>query len=120
MPNYAIKCDSCKFHGDVFAKVAELDDRGRVLCPECGERAERDWSQKTVGAGGSAIAFNGERQTSMTEGFHPSEVGEARRMFGESHGACIQNDGTVRFKNRDEQRGYMKRKSEVYAHNHKL
>ena len=31
MPNYAIKCDSCKFHGDVFAKVAELDDRGRVV-----------------------------------------------------------------------------------------
>ena len=40
MPNYCIKCDGCNFHGDTFAKVAELDAKGRVLCPECGKRGE--------------------------------------------------------------------------------
>lgn len=120
MPVYSLHCQACNFHGDTFAKVAELDAKGRVLCPECGQRAEQDWSAKTIAPGGAARSFNGERQTSLTEGFHSSEVDEARRMFGETHGGCIQNDGTVRFKNREEQRGYMKRKAEVYAQNHKL
>jgi hypothetical protein len=104
----------------VFAKVAELDAQGRVLCPECGERAAQDWSTKTVGAGGAARSFHGGKQVSLMEGFHPSEVAEARQMFGEKHGQCIQNDGTVQFANREEQRGYAKRKAEIYAINHKL
>jgi len=120
VPNYAIRCASCRFSGDVFAKVAELDDQGRVLCPECGQRAEQDWSQKTIAPGGAAISFTGQRRASMTEGFHSSEVSEAREMFGEVHGSCIKDDGTVEFKNRDEQRGYMRRKAEIYSKNHQL
>lgn len=118
MPNYFIRCE-CGFHGDAFAKVAELKD-GRVPCPTCGQHAEQDWSQKTVALGGSAITFSGDRQQSITEGFHSSEVAEARQMFGETHGACIQSDGSVRFKNRDEQRGYMRRKAEIYSKNHQI
>lgn len=120
MPLYQCSCASCRFSGEVFAKVAELDDRGRVLCPECGERADQDWSTKTVGAGGAARSFHGGKQVSLMEGFHPSEVAEARQLFGEKHGQCIQNDGTVQFANREEQRGYAKRKAEIYAINHKL
>jgi len=120
VPIYSLRCDGCNFHGDTFAKVSELDAKGRVLCPECGKRAEQDWSTKTIAPGGAAVSFTGQRRQSLTEGFHSSEVDEARRMFGDTYGGCIQSDGTVQFKNRDEQRGYMKRKAEVYAQNHKL
>jgi putative FmdB family regulatory protein len=118
MPMYQLKCSGCQFSGEVFAKVTELDSKGRVLCPECGERAEQDWSKKTVSAGGAALSFHGGRQHSMTEAFHPSEVQEAREMFGERSGACIQNDGTVQFANRADQKAYMKRKAEIYARAH--
>jgi putative FmdB family regulatory protein len=120
MPLYQCSCKACRFSGEVFAKVAELDDKGRVLCPECGERAAQDWSTKTVGAGGAARSFHGGKQVSLMEGFHPTEVAEARQMFGEKHGQCIRDDGSVQFANREEQRGYAKRKAEIYAINHKL
>jgi hypothetical protein len=119
MPIYCLKC-KCGFHGDAFAKVVELDEQGRVLCPECGERAPQDWSNKTIAPGGSAVAFAGAKRQSMTEAFHSSEVAEARKLFGETCGACIRDDGTVSFKDRDEQRKYMKRKAEIYSKSHEL
>lgn len=111
MPVYPISCSKCHFNGDTFAKVAELDQDGRVLCPECGERAPQDYSRKQVGSGNRE--FHGKAQESVTEWFHPAEVAEARQTFGERAGQCIQDNGTVRFKDRAQQREYAKKRNEI-------
>jgi hypothetical protein len=104
MPIYPIVCGKCHFHGDTFAKVAEIDPDGCILCPECGTRAPQDYTRKSVGNGNRE--FHGKTQESITEWFHPTEVAEARRTFGDRAGACIQDNGTVRFKDRSQQREY--------------
>lgn len=108
---YPIACNKCHFHGDVFAKVADLDPDGCILCPECGSRAPQDYARKSVGSGNRE--FHGKTQESITEWFHPKEVAEARQTFGERAGQCIQDNGTVRFKDRAEQREYAKRRDEI-------
>jgi len=116
MPLYPIECEKCGFMGDVFCRVSDLDKQNRVKCPDCGEACSQNLGAKIIAPGGSAIAFSGERRHSVTEGFHSSEVGEARQMFG-AYGHCIKDDGSVSFTNRDEQRGYMQKKSDIYKKN---
>ena len=107
MPIYPIKCPCCHFAGDCFAKVAELDELGRVSCPECGERATQNYAAKTVGVG--VREFHGQSQESLVHAFHPAEVTEARETFGAEGANCIQNDGSVRFKNRAEQKQFARK-----------
>lgn len=94
MPTYPIKCDKCRFTGDVYAKVSELDAKGRLLCPECGERAEQDYGRKSLGVVGDDL--HGKRRNSVESGAMPHEVPELRRLYGDS-GKCWQNDGSVKF-----------------------
>lgn len=108
---YPIACNKCHFAGDVFAKVADLDPNGHVLCPECGHRAPQDYTKKNIANGNRE--FHGQTQESITEWFHPKEVAEARQTFGERAGQCIQDNGTVKFKDRAQQREYAKRRDEI-------
>lgn len=115
MPLYPIAC-SCGFRGDAFAKVAELQD-GRVKCPECGVHAEQEYARKTVASGNRE--FRGDAQESVTEGWHPDEVGRVQREMtadGDHDAAnCIRSDGSVWFKNRQEQQRYMRAKTRIWS-----
>lgn len=43
---------------------------------------------------------------SLVNGFHPKEVNRARRLMPK-YAECIKDDGTVRFRNRQEERGFV-------------
>jgi hypothetical protein len=116
MPIYPIKC-GCGFAGDVFARVMEMDSAGRILCPECGERAEQQYAQKRVSSGNRE--FRGDRQESITEGWHPDDVPRVQREMvanGDTEAAnCIRpTDGAVLFKNRQQQQAYMRAKARIW------
>jgi hypothetical protein len=106
MPLYDITCAACRFSGECYAKVAELDQSGRILCPECGERADQNYATKRVGVGNPA--FVGDRARSRTEGWHPSEVAEVRKILPERSAACVRDNGKVYFRDREEQRRYVR------------
>lgn len=91
MPIYPIKC-ACGFAGDVFSKVADLDAKGRILCPECGRRAEQVWEGRSVAVKGDEL--HGQARDILDLGCQPHEVPEVRRLFGES-GKCWKDDGSV-------------------------
>lgn len=102
MPIYPIKC-SCGFAGDIYAKISDLDSKGRLPCSTCGKRAEQDYSHKTVGVVGDDL--HGKRQRSIEAGCNPHEVPEARRLFGAA-GHCWQDDGSVRFRSKTDARDF--------------
>ena len=108
MPIYPVRCCSCSFRGDVVARVRDID---RLQCPECGGRAEQDYTQKRVH--NTNTRFTLKRQRSWAEGFTRKSAKEAQRLFGEKGGQCIQDDGTVLFKDRKEQEMYATRKAEL-------
>jgi len=112
MPLYDIRC-KCGYSGETFARVSELSPSNRVPCPKCASMADQVLIGKTFALGGAAKSFHGRRRHSITEGFHSTEVGEARQIFGDV-GHCIQDDGSVVFSDRAEQQKYMGRKAEVY------
>lgn len=109
MPQYPACCTVCGWTGDIVAPVREC---GSLKCPSCNEPASQDYARKGVPAVGNR-AFVGDRQISVTEGFHSGEVDEARKTYGADVGQCIQDDGTVRFPDRETQKRYMRRKAEV-------
>lgn len=117
MPVYQIICQTCGTKDEVYARVSELSRTdGGLKCPRCGNAAEQDWSSKNIGCGNPR--FTGLRQFSITEGWHPDEVGRVR-SFMASHGdesaaACIMDDGRVVFRNRSEQQNYMKAKARLW------
>lgn len=81
-------------------------------CPNgCGNECGQDYTKKLVGNGNRE--FHGENQVSIMEGWHPSEVGEARRGLGRA-GQYVQADGTVRFRSRLEQVEYAKAKRDLF------
>lgn len=109
MPIYPVKC-KCGFAGDVFAKVAEMDAEGRLLCPECGERAEQDYGSKSVGMVGDEL--RGTRRESVEHGCQPHEVPALRQMYGNA-GKCWQDDGSVKFADKSEAKSFFSAEREV-------
>lgn len=107
MPIYPLICSHCNFKGDSFARASDLDSKGRICCPKCGELADQNYAEKTVGVGNRE--FHGKTRESLEHAFHPSEVKEARETFGTEGANCIQADGSVRFKNRQEQRTFRRK-----------
>lgn len=114
MPIYPVKC-TCGYVGEAFAKVAELED-GKVPCPECGALAEQDYPSKRVFNGNRE--FRGKVQESITEGWHADEVGKVQREMaanGDADSAnCIDAEGNVRFKDRQQQQRYMDAKARIW------
>lgn len=114
MPIYPIKC-ACGFAGDVFAKIAEVKRyKGKVLCPECGDPAEQDYANKSVGFQGNEL--HGTRQESMDVQAQPHEVGKLRRLYGDI-GRCWQPDGTVKFKDKDDAKAFFRKDDEIRRQN---
>lgn len=98
-------CEKCGHQAEVFVKA---EDRWSRACTasECdgimrmgGGRAQRFYGNRR---------FAGEEAVSITEGFHPDEVGTARRHIGPECGQ-IRDDGTVEFADRGQQKRYMRR-----------
>lgn len=106
MPLYDITCAACRFSGECFAKSKELDQHGRILCPECGERAEQNYAAKRVGVGNPS--FVGDKARSRAEGWHPDEVAEVRKILPPGSAACVRDNGKVYFRDRQEQRNYVR------------
>jgi len=109
MPIYPIKCP-CGFAGDVFAKVSELDAKGRIICPECGERAEQVWSGRNVTVHGDE--YHGERRSCADGRLAPDEVKRGQKLFGEA-GASIQADGRVRFESKTAAKKFYRKEAEI-------
>lgn len=110
MPIYPIKCE-CGFKGDVVAKVEELARHGgKVLCPECGNPAEQDYSAKKIGA--SCDGLHGKRRDSVEVGANAHEVPKLRRLFGDS-GHCWQNDGSVKFESKTDATKFFRKEASL-------
>lgn len=106
---HALRCCHCSHEWSAPCERHEIFDQ---TCPSCGVvdveiprpvESVPIWD-KTVVSGNRQ--FFGEQANSLTEGWHPNEVGEVRSLLGDRYGACVQKDGSVRFSDRDEQRGY--------------
>ncbi len=111
MPTYPIKC-ACGYAGDAVARVRDMDQDGKVPCPECGQHAEQDYSRKTIN--NTNTRFTLTRQRSWAEGYNPRTAREAQRLFGDRGGQCIDPlTGVVTFKDRHEQQMYERRKREL-------
>lgn len=113
---YAVKC-SCGFVGDTFAKLGDMDSRGRVPCPKCGQHTDQDYSRKTISNGNRE--FRGKTQRSLTEGWCVDEVAQVQREMIEHGDVDAANmidpkDGSVSFKSREEQRKYMAAKARIW------
>lgn len=110
MPTYPIHPCACGCPDrEVFERAANSD---KLTCRACGGPVHQDYSAKGVPAIGNR-AFTGQRRMSFTEGFHPKEVGKARRAFGDRYGGCIQDSGEVHFTDRAEERGYKEKAAEI-------
>lgn len=57
--------------------------------------------------------FAGSERISISEGFHPSEVADARRTFGDISGVEIRSNGDVCFDDRASQRRYRQRREAI-------
>ncbi len=104
MPIYPTVC-AAGHKGEILARVSECTS---LKCPECGAPAQQDYAAKNIANGNRQ--FTGQTQESQTEWYHSTEVKEARAELGKS-GSCVQNDGTVKFKDRGQQRQYLKDKA---------
>lgn len=117
MPMYPIKC-GCGFEGDVFQTVAGLVAAdSKLACPECSAMCEQNYAAKTIALHGSCIMFTGVKKESMTEGFHPKEVQRARELMGDDLGGCIQDNGSVHFRDRDQRTKWDQKEAETKAIN---
>lgn len=72
MPNYALQC-GCGHRWETFARMAE---RSKLRCPECGGRAETDFS---AGCATVERTWHGAETRSMSLGVDPSQVDQAMR-----------------------------------------
>ena len=106
MPIYAVLCE-CGWRGEVFAP--RPCGPGKVECGGCGRvgGCRADWERQNVRLEHTLIGNEG---LSLAEGFDPTEVGEARQLFGGVSGVDISDDGDVRFSGLRAQREYLKRK----------
>jgi hypothetical protein len=93
---------SCGWTGSVCLKRAA---GWAAKCPECGkvEKPERPKAPRYYGD----RRFAGTERESVMHGFHPDEVGEARRLLP-AFQECIRDDGTVQFDSRKQERGFVK------------
>jgi len=90
---------------DVFCRASEFEN---LRCSCCGARVEQNYATKRVGVGGALVTFRGIRQESIRHFNDPAE----RERYG-SLGQCIQNDWTVRFNDREEERKFTRRTEEI-------
>ncbi len=116
MPTFPLRCCQCSHEWTAECERVELFDQACPSCLHVDAAVMRPSVQvpiwdKTVVSGNRQ--FTGDRQNSLTEGWHPAEVGEARRLLGDRAGSCIQRDGSVKFKDRDEQRAYTRSLADV-------
>ncbi len=102
MPIYQTRCRCCGHQSDQYARVSA---RNRIRCEACGGRTEITFDGVRVANGNRE--FRGANQTSKCEQWVPGDVPYARKLLG-TLGSCIQNDGTVKFKDRGEQRRYVR------------
>ncbi len=109
MPTFPLRCCQCSHEWTAECERAYVFDQPCPGCKAVDSEVVRPvehvpiWD-KTVVSGNRQ--FTGERQNSLTEGWHPDEVGEVRQLLGDRAGACVQRDGSVKFTDRDEQRHY--------------
>lgn len=106
MPNYVLKCLACEHKWERFSKVSERLD---CSCPLCNGQPVIDIAAQGVPGVGNP-EFHGQKAVSLMEGFHPTEVNDARRSMP-AVGHCIRDDGSVKFRDREEQKKYAKAKA---------
>jgi len=113
---FALNCRKCSHAWEASCARYDIFDQP---CPSCGAvdvvlphptENVPIWD-KTVVSGNRQ--FVGDRRNSLTEGWHPKEVGEVRTLLGDRAGACVQNDGSVQFADRDEQKHYSRRVADL-------
>lgn len=78
-----------------------------MRCPSCGRETVVVRPQVA-----RVNEFGGSRAVSIMEGWHPSEVEEAKRLMPRSQGA-IKSDGTVVFRSARQAEEYRREKAEI-------
>lgn len=99
MPEYALRC-RC---GERFDVACPFSRRDEQPCPACSATAAPvDWERQNIR---TEREFSSGEQLSFTEGCHPREVPILRKHIT---AGTIHDNGRVSFKNRQEQRQYVK------------
>lgn len=83
---------------------------------ECGGSTTRDHGAElaSVALHGAASRFNGQQQVSFVDRTDPRNVAKRRRQFAEAGlGHCYQDDGRVRFQDRDEAKRFREQKERL-------
>ncbi len=107
MPLYACKCPACS---NAFTELCHSSQRSALKCPACGnDRVEPDFDQTRIV---TERRFSGAEAESLTEGFHPDEVEEARQLFPDH---TIRDDGTVIYSSRSNVKAFQRRKEQIRA-----
>jgi len=105
MPLYPVRCASCSHRCDLYASMSQRDG---LKCPECGH-ARMETRFEDLGLRNANREFDLSRRESIQHFYPAGEVQEYRQLYG-SAGNCIQDDGTVIFNNRAEEKAFRKAK----------
>lgn len=103
MPEYALRCPACKHTWDEFATMSS---RSLCRCPKCQAVPETDYARCTFRQGNRVFALR--EQESVVHWVPEADVSWVRAAYG---GANVQDDGTVTFKDRADERAFNKRKA---------
>ncbi len=113
MPIYPLKCDA----GHRWEQVLPMEhDAAAYVCPECKAQGAQDFAAKFRGRHIDLNRkFTGSESLSVAHGFHPDEVSGARVAVEKAggSGSCIQDDGTVRFTERREERAFTRAMNQI-------
>lgn len=116
MPTYPMVC-KCGKECELVCRYEELESK---RC-ECGGELRQDYGRKRFGMAVKVPAevpkikgrkFFGDAGYSLTEGCHPADVQKMREAFGDV-GHVWQDDGRVKYADKDEARKYAERKEEL-------
>lgn len=77
-----------------------------IVCPRCGKDCVVGEIKSYEVHAGNANFF-GSKSFSLMQGCHPSEVKLLKKIVGADFESCVKDDGTVKFKNRKQERAYV-------------
>ena len=108
MPLYALTCDGCGHRWD----DAHPMRAPHPPCPQCQQPSRVDWTRqdapRTV-----AHDLHGTRMVTPDTQCQPHEVRRLRKLYGDGVGHCWQDDGSVKFRHKDEAKRFYRRDAQI-------
>lgn len=107
MPEFAMVCQNRHRYDSVHS----MKGTDQHPACKCGAPAQVDWTRQNAPRM-PAHDLHGTREVCQDVQMQPREVPRARELFG-AIGSCIQNDGSVKFKNRSEAGQYFAKEKAI-------